>query len=177
MPSDSCDSLGNVYYYDYDNSAPSYSNLIQVRDALSQDISLNFNNHDHSITGLALNSGVSRNILLPSSSYRVNFPIVTPGSCTGSWKRSLSVNNQSSDQNIKIYPNPSTTDFTVEFLSNTNEGHIQIWDMTGKKVLDEACSMAKPYIIHASFWHSGAYHVRVTATDGKVFDNTVLKLN
>jgi hypothetical protein len=64
----------------------------------------------------------------------------------------------------KLYPNPSTGKFTIEFSKTIEAGILAIYTTTGKLILEEKLQDANAVITQLSNYSAGVYLVKVTET-------------
>lgn len=76
------------------------------------------------------------------------------------------VEDRISENNVTIYPNPATSEFTIA-LPKTMKAEIRIFDITGKLLIYEADAMiATKHTVNVSSLSSGTYFVRVNSEEG-----------
>lgn len=65
------------------------------------------------------------------------------------------------DKGFQIYPNPSTNRLNISLANNTLDGHVEVYDVLGKRVHKQELN-ALDTSINVSRWNSGVYLVKVT---------------
>lgn len=78
------------------------------------------------------------------------------------------VNDRILEDNVKIYPNPATSQFTIE-LPKTIKSEIRVFDITGKLLIYEADALiSNKYTVDISTLTTGTYFVRLNSEEGSV---------
>lgn len=96
----------------------------------------------------------------------------TTGSSFGSTDvRKFTVNSATSvteiaNNNYKLYPNPATTEFNVEFASTVTEGSIRILDIQGREIIQKNINNVDFQSMNIAQLENGFYMVVINA-DGK----------
>lgn len=86
-------------------------------------------------------------------------PLVSP---------TIGINDFISSNNVKIYPNPAASKFTIEF-PKTMQAEIRIFDISGKLLIYEADALiAKKHSVDVSSLATGTYFVRLNTDTGTV---------
>ncbi len=76
------------------------------------------------------------------------------------------VNDLISENNVKIYPNPATSQFTIE-LPKTMKAEIRVFDITGKLLIFEADALiSNKHTVDISTLTTGTYFVRLNSEEG-----------
>ncbi|WP_276133743.1 T9SS type A sorting domain-containing protein [Polluticoccus soli] len=75
------------------------------------------------------------------------------------------------NDNIKLYPNPSTGDMKIELSNSFIE--INVTDMMGRTVFDESYSSITSKTIDLNRLPNGIYLISVTASDGKEYKEKI----
>jgi hypothetical protein len=74
--------------------------------------------------------------------------------------------NEVENNNFKLYPNPATTEFNVEFASTVNEGSIRIMDIQGREIMQKNINNVDFQSMNIAQLENGFYMVVINA-DGK----------
>lgn len=83
------------------------------------------------------------------------------------------------ENNINVYPNPTTNQFSVDFFSNNNMGkiNVRIYDFIGNLVLDEEYSniQNEKLLIQSEAWKSGIYMLQIQSKDQIIYQSKIIK--
>jgi hypothetical protein len=101
----------------------------------------------------------------------VQIPGTTGSSFSSVDVRKFTVNsatavNEVENNNFKLYPNPATTEFNVEFASTVNEGSIRIMDIQGREIMQKNINNVDFQSMNIAQLENGFYMVVINA-DGK----------
>lgn len=89
---------------------------------------------------------------------------------TKTWASStLGINDNLSLSELKLIPNPATTQVEISNFDTNNIEKVEVFDVLGKKVLE-----TKVNIIETSSWKSGLYLVRISGQDMQVVKRLVI---
>ena len=78
----------------------------------------------------------------------------------------LSTQDNVFEKSVKLYPNPTTTEITLE-LPKTMEGEVRVFDIMGKLlVFDADAKFLNKYTMNVSSLAPGTYFVRINTTEG-----------
>src|SRR5690606_10321687 len=76
------------------------------------------------------------------------------------------IEDRISENNVKLYPNPATSEFTIE-LPKTLKAEIRVFDITGKLLIYETDAViANKRTVDASALTAGTYFVRINSEEG-----------
>jgi hypothetical protein len=104
--------------------------------------------------------------------------VVAGSSCLGSWKRDpLKIKNGNElNSSITIFPNPSTSHFTVKVLTEeiNCDYTLEIWDLTGRRILVQKYDQ-KLIEIDGSAWTPGTYFLRLYSPKGQVYNAQIVR--
>ena len=106
------------------------------------------------------------NNFLPKTSFGI-----TTASETG-------INNISTHNAIKLYPNPTCKNVTIEFLHNQKVSSIKIYSLTGQQVYQKNLnlkSMNEIIHINTSSFEKGIYFVKIAAGNNEYFEKLIIK--
>ena len=87
---------------------------------------------------------------------------------------------QSTAINFKLYPNPTTGNLTLEYtLKGTDVGKFEIWDMTGKRVLDMELlpSVTSQNLLINETLSSGIYHYKLIVNEEPVMMDKLIVIS
>jgi aminopeptidase N len=79
-------------------------------------------------------------------------------------------------EQIKVYPNPATNQITIEFPNSINtKSLIELFDLTGKKVMSSKQTSQQKMIVHLPHLPQGIYSLKVTANEHVYFEKVVIE--
>ena len=84
----------------------------------------------------------------------------------------LGIQNNSSDIDAMVYPNPAHTDLVIELKEQLTQGELEIYDMTGKLVYSETCNSTKLTIQPGLA--AGIYQLRLLSGKNQVFSQKIV---
>ena len=101
----------------------------------------------------------------------VQIPGTTGSTFSSSIVRKFTVNSATAvteiaENGYKLYPNPATTEFNVEFASTVNEGSIRIMDIQGREIMQKNINNVDFQSMNIAQLENGFYMVVINA-DGK----------
>jgi hypothetical protein len=101
----------------------------------------------------------------------VQIPGTTGSTFSSSIVRKFTVNSATSvtetaDNNYRLYPNPASTEFNIEFASTVNEGSIRIMDIQGREIMQKNINNVDFQSMNIAQLENGFYMVVINA-DGK----------
>ncbi|SDS24162.1 Por secretion system C-terminal sorting domain-containing protein [Formosa sp. Hel1_31_208] len=79
--------------------------------------------------------------------------------------QTLSINNVSSNLNVKIYPNPTVNNWIIESSNNQNITSVEVYDILGKEVLSLKPNTTD-VTLDASSMKSGIYIAKLSTVNG-----------
>ncbi|MFM2225274.1 MAG: hypothetical protein RJA07_1476 [Bacteroidota bacterium] len=84
--------------------------------------------------------------------------------------KALSTNDLSNNSYIKIFPNPASNYFLVNFVAENNAGYnLSVMDLNGKILLNKSIhSTIGSEVVETSNWASGEYFVQLRNADNKI---------
>ncbi len=121
----------------------------------------------------AINTGDSNDYVFPTS--ETTFPLLwakgsslsfgyhgsTKGGATATTTSTLSVDSFENLSNVKLYPNPASTQLNLELPSfNTDELSIEVYNVLGKRIYTTSINQFKTNI-DVSNWNNSIYLVKV----------------
>ncbi|MEN9610854.1 MAG: hypothetical protein RLZZ628_1668 [Bacteroidota bacterium] len=78
----------------------------------------------------------------------------------------------SEDNNLLLYPNPIENELTLDLVGANRNYKVQIFDLLGKMIFEQATDATAPMKINTTHWQSGVYIIRTydgeTMTESKV---------
>lgn len=77
-------------------------------------------------------------------------------------------------QNLIIYPNPSSDKLFVANLPNTFSGKVRVYNTMGQILLEEHAS-GSGFMIETGRWHSGVYFLQIEGDEGEVITLKFIK--
>ncbi len=81
-------------------------------------------------------------------------------------ERELSTQDNVFEKSLKLYPNPTTTEITLEFAKSI-EGEVRVFDITGKLLIfDAEAKFLNKYKMNVSALAPGTYFVRINTLEG-----------
>lgn len=124
-------------------------------------------------TGMPINGETGQSY---TATFRGNFAVeITSGTCTEisecATVNSLGVEDLDNKQ-IKIFPNPVSTKFFIEF-SEYSDGEIELFNLFGQKVYDRSI-IDQSEEINVNFLSKGLYFIRINI-DGKTLNYKLIK--
>ncbi len=90
----------------------------------------------------------------------------------------LDVEETTATNSIEVFPNPSKGEFWLDInMSNSKNATVEVFDYSGRKIIAEHISSDNfyAYRIDMSTFSNGVYILKVTADNGKVFTNKMVK--
>lgn len=97
----------------------------------------------------------------------------------GSVTYRLKPSSKEADSKVKLYPNPVKDQLTIEFLNGKelNNGSLEIFDLSGRKVLTTNFSSPKSKImVNIHSLENGMYLYKIESSDGQMFTGKLNKL-
>lgn len=80
-----------------------------------------------------------------------------------------------SNTSVRIYPNPATSEFTIEF-PKTMKAEVRVFDITGKLLIYEADTLiGNRHTVNVSSFSPGTYFVRINSEEGIATKKLVIK--
>ena len=76
----------------------------------------------------------------------------------------LSVEDFEEFNNIKLYPNPTNSILNIEFQNDISNGTIEVYDLLGKKVLNQALTN-NSIKLNVANWNDGLYLIKILSED------------
>jgi hypothetical protein len=89
---------------------------------------------------------------------------------------STNVNSYQKEKDINVYPNPTSNQITIEFPNSINtKSLIELYDLTGKKVLSVKQTIQQRTTINLPHLPQGIYSLKVTANDTVYFEKVAIE--
>ena len=89
---------------------------------------------------------------------------------------STNVNSYQKEKDLNVYPNPTSNQITIEFPNSINtKSLIELYDLTGKKVLSVKQTIQHKTSIQLPHLPQGIYSLKVTANDNSYFEKVVIE--
>lgn len=79
----------------------------------------------------------------------------------------LSVNDLTQENSLKLYPNPSVSQLNIEFNTVIAEGVIEIYDLLGKQIYRQSLSANNLIQIDVESWQTGLYLVKIKSNNNE----------
>ncbi|MUU78683.1 Lcl domain-containing protein [Winogradskyella endarachnes] len=87
---------------------------------------------------------------------------------------SLSVNEQNFDNSLKIYPNPSSSEITIDLPENINLLAIEIFNIQGRRIKKITNISESKIIINVSDYSKGTYFLKLSTSGNKYVKKIVV---
>lgn len=78
----------------------------------------------------------------------------------------LSVASFRQENNLKLYPNPSSSILNIEINTVITNAQIEVYDLLGKKVFNQSIESNDTSKIDVSEWETGLYLVKISSENG-----------
>lgn len=79
----------------------------------------------------------------------------------------LSTNDLTQENSLRLYPNPSKTQLNIEFNSVIDEGTIEIYDLLGKQIYGQSLTANNLIQIDVESWQTGLYLVKIKSNNSE----------
>lgn len=79
----------------------------------------------------------------------------------------LSVNDLTQENSLRLYPNPSSSQLNIEFNTVIAEGTIEIYDLLGKQIYGQSLSANNLIQIDVESWQTGLYLVKIKSNNSE----------
>ena len=125
-----------------------------------------------------MNFNVSSHVPLAVTSSNDSIIGVATNTCsgTGTMFKTSSIETDSDDVlNIKVYPNPFSENFTIEFSKSIEKGTVELIDITGRIVKSQVVNNDMKLIIDASRIAPAVYILQIRTPDGKICRHNLIK--
>lgn len=168
---------GGVTWIDYKKNLPNFSALAVVWDNNGEDglyLGMDYGIYyiDNTFTDWQPFSNLLPNVIVNELEINNATNLLYAGTYgRGLWVSPLvegtaGVEDRISENNITIYPNPATSEFTI-VLPKTMKAEIRIFDITGKLLIYEADALiSNKHTVNVSSLSSGTYFVRLNTEEG-----------
>jgi hypothetical protein len=89
---------------------------------------------------------------------------------------STNVNSYQKEKDLNVYPNPTSSQITIEFPNSINtKSLIELFDLTGKKVMSSKQTSQQKMIVNLPHLPQGIYSLKVTANDKVYFEKVAIE--
>jgi Secretion system C-terminal sorting domain len=105
--------------------------------------------------------------------YQCDVEVIGAGAGAGARKLKPAAGQISAPSALLVYPNPTSTEFTIQLPKNTHLGHLVVADNQGKILLNKPLTNNISDIDISNF-AVGHYSLRITL-DKITFNNTIIK--
>jgi Concanavalin A-like lectin/glucanases superfamily/Secretion system C-terminal sorting domain/HYR domain len=83
-------------------------------------------------------------------------------------------NGSSGDNNLLLYPNPIENELNIDLFEANRNYKVQIFDLLGKMIFEQATDAQSPMKINTTHWQSGVYIIRTS--DGEtIMESKILR--
>lgn len=79
----------------------------------------------------------------------------------------LSTNDLTQENSLRLYPNPSKSQLNIEFNSVIDEGTIEIYDLLGKRIYGQSLTANNLIQIDVESWQTGLYLVKIKSNNSE----------
>ncbi len=76
---------------------------------------------------------------------------------------------------LKIYPNPSQNDFTIDLPTTEKDVLIEVFDVTGKRIFSKNTEGVQNLKLNANTWKSGVYILKISSQNN-IWTEKIMKL-
>tara|TARA_R100001369_G_C3317041_1_gene168293 strand:+ start:412 stop:1167 length:756 start_codon:yes stop_codon:yes gene_type:complete len=78
------------------------------------------------------------------------------------------------ENNLKLYPNPTTTTLNIEIQNTISNGTLEVYDVLGKQIFNQTISSNNTLQIDVANWNTGLFLIKISS-DNKIITKRFIK--